>query len=209
MHGGGSYGHKVVKNFRVKNKKEEIGPFLTIRAMRELGTRFLTSLLDYACPALPVQISSTLIKEDGDYIENYREIVKNSLKSDWIPLLNSDVIMSGEYFEVISGETILELLSEEFDVEKIIVFSDTEGVFKDYPENQKLVKEINDENFKEITESILKGNDATGEMLHKIKKLYEIKKKNKNIECTIASGKRENNVLNALRGELNKCTRIK
>ena len=78
---------------------------------------------------------------------------------------------------IVSGEKIIELISDEFEVDKIIICTNTDGVFVD-PQNPKmgLIDCINKSNFALFSKSFKSSSaiDITGGMKEKVEVLYKI-----------------------------------
>jgi len=179
VHGGGSYAHAVASQYATQStffSENKIGvPFVTWSA-RKLNDRVVESFFDYNVPVFPLQTSS-IIGVTGNEFKLNATILKSVLESGLIPILHGDILPNSSKPVIISGERIIELLSNEFDIQRIIVCTNTDGVFVDPQKPERgLIDCIDPSNFTTLSKSFRSSSaiDATGGMKEKVEVLYRI-----------------------------------
>jgi len=179
IHGGGSFAHVVASQYThqlsltLKNRR---GISLITWSARKLNDRVVESFVDYDLPVFPLQTSS-LFTFHKKGLKMHKNIVKVILQNEWIPILYGDVILGEVEAQILSGERILEALSRDFNVERIIVCTNTPGVLIDKNKPDKgIFKSINPKNIRSVIRMLgsSSGIDVTGGMKEKVRILYKI-----------------------------------
>lgn len=179
VHGGGSFAHVVASQYTryfPLTSENRRGISLISWSARKLNDRVVESLVDYDLPVFPLQTSSIFAPEKRGPKLN-ASLVKIIVGNGWIPVLYGDIIPCEGEAQIISGEKILETLCKEFDVERIIVCTNADGVLRDVNNpTTGIVDSINPKNIRSIMKTLgaSSGIDVTGGMKEKVKILYRI-----------------------------------
>ncbi len=141
VHGGGSYGHPIAKEYSIQFGRQEIddqilGLAKTHNAMHELNGIFIKKLIDQHVPAISLQPSTCFISQsDNNLLFTATPQILSALQMGCLPVLYGDILFhSTPNFSIISGDQIIvELvkalaLIENFQVQKVIFCIDKDGI---------------------------------------------------------------------------------
>ncbi|MHA1269381.1 MAG: isopentenyl phosphate kinase [Candidatus Helarchaeota archaeon] len=218
IHGGGSFGHPVAKEFKIINgfdptiPNQILGLSKTHKVMNQLNSIIINNLIDNECPAISIQPSSIFIKNNKGYTTYSINIIENLLNFNIIPVLYGDIVLdTHNSFSIISGDQIaVELCKniKNYKIDKMIFAFDKDGIFvsneKNGESNKKnnicLAQEIKVENLNMIKLAKL-GNkiDITGGIIGKLKEAEKIAKLN--IPVQFINGLINNYILKSLRNQ--------
>ncbi len=208
-HGGGSFPHYPAHKYKVKggikNKNSLKGFALTSDAAARLNRIVVRELLKAGENAVSVQPSAWLIARNEKIHTSFLEQFMLYLKKGFLPVPYGDAVLDSRLgVTIASTEKVLGELALKLNGKRLIVVTDTEGVFTADPASGKkaeFVPEITDKNYKELRERLkgARGTDVTGGMLHKVEELHGLAKQG--IRCQIISGKKKNNLKKALLGK--------
>jgi len=179
VHGGGSFAHVVASQYARQltlTTKNRRGISLITWSARKLNDRVIESLVDYDLPVFPLQTSSIMVL-NKKRLSLHTDLLRAVLANGWIPVLYGDIIVGQDEVQIVSGERILDVLARDFEVEKIIVCTNAQGVLIDVKEPSRgIVKSINPENIRSIMRTLGSSTeiDVTGGMKGKVKILYNI-----------------------------------
>jgi len=202
IHGGGSFAHVVASQYIYRTTLNRRGISLITWSARKLNDRVVESLIDFDLPAFPLQTSS-LFFVSGGKPKMHTRVVREILNGTWIPVLYGDIVVGDGEAQILSGEEIIEALSEEFDIEKIIVCTDTSGVLVDKNKPEKgIFKSINPQNIQSVMKILgaSSGIDVTGGMKQKVETLYRIATR-KGISSVIIDGTDPKTLSNCLNNQ--------
>ncbi len=115
VHGVGSFGHPHVKKYGLTPH----GISVTHLACIKINHRFCSALAARGINPVPIHPLEFFHRPDFDLIE---ELVESS----FVPVLHGDVIYQDGEFRVISGDEIVRIFAEKFDVERVGFASDTD-----------------------------------------------------------------------------------
>jgi len=178
IHGGGSFGHPLAKDYDIingyKSDLQLLGFSKTRQAMIQLNSLILNNLLDANIPAVSINPSSIIVT-NNKRIKNVNVSVLNRyLQTGFIPVLYGDAVLDNKRrFTILSGDQLAVKLSILLKVERIIFGVDVDGVYSTNPKLSPQARLIEDLSLKEMKDIIKIGNalptDVTGGMLGKIK----------------------------------------
>lgn len=137
VHGGGSFGHPLAKQFALHEGKRDdipdqhVGFCLTHKAMMDLNGMIVDRCLNNSIPAFPVQPSILFSWKDRaiDRCETWP--VDMLLGNGFVPVMHGDVIIDGARgYGIISGDEIVVEITNRLarPVEKIIYLLDVDGL---------------------------------------------------------------------------------
>lgn len=139
----------------------------------------------------------------GIHRENMINCYESLLSEGIIPIANEDDAVSVTMSMFSDNDELASLVAELIGAEKLIILSDTEGLYTGHPEDddsEKLNKVQIDENVEKYVQASDKGEgEGRGGMESKIKIAKETA--SKNITTYIANGKRDNVILDIMSGK--------
>jgi isopentenyl phosphate kinase len=216
VHGGGSFGHPLAKEYGLANGyKEEnqlSGFSKTHDAMISLNKIVVESLINQGLPAFSVSPSSLILTKKGRINFFFDRILKESIKIGLIPVLFGDTVLDTcQGFAVLSGDQLVASLAIRLRAKKIILGTDVDGILTSNPKIDtcaRLVRHLSLKSFHEIEKMIVKNQvpDVTGGMYGKISEM--IIPVSKGIETIIVNASKPDIIRKALNGEINIGTRI-
>ncbi|MEE9593815.1 MAG: isopentenyl phosphate kinase [Candidatus Hydrothermarchaeales archaeon] len=184
VHGGGSFGHPVAKeyglNAGVVGPSQLEGVAATRSAMTKLNTYVIGALVKGSIPAVAVHTSAVAVCNSGRISSFEFGSIKNLLFKDMVPVLYGDVVADDELnFSILSGDQIVTYLSMKLKPERIILATDVDGVFTKDPkesiagkEKARLIPELTQQELDTINYG--KKNDATGGIRGKLEELVSL-----------------------------------
>lgn len=182
VHGVGPFGHVIAKKFNLingyKNKKQ-------IEAFSNLGLDLLklnygvvNFLIKSGINAVPLQPAAGWMLNNGKIQANNLEIIKKMLELKITPVLYGDILMDTKKgFGILSGDRIVSCLAKKFKADRIIMGTDTDGLFDCDPQinkNAKLLKKVTRKNIKNLKIGRSTAIDVTGGMKGKIEELLTL-----------------------------------
>ncbi len=164
IHGGGSFGHIKANKFGLPGKlnKESLLGFSEVHAdMVDLNQRVISILNDLKIPS--ISLPPAVIYMNG---EMSLSAFGYYSRLGFVPVTFGDTYVVGDKIGIISGDELAVRLSAELSPEKVIFFSDVDGVYDKNPKIHKdarLLRTLSDNATFEITET-----DVTGGMRAKV-----------------------------------------
>ncbi|MBD3253658.1 MAG: type 2 isopentenyl-diphosphate Delta-isomerase [Candidatus Lokiarchaeota archaeon] len=214
VHGGGSYGHPLAKKYQIsagKNQKikdQMLGLTKTHHAMTELNYFLVQKLIESNLPALSIQTSSIFMLKNNKIIPNKKNIAKECLDQNLLPVLYGDIILdSAGSFSIMSGDQIIFELCKSLTkslVSKVIFCMEKDGIYVEKRTKEKVqpilarkldCKELYDIKLADLAKKI----DVTGGIVGKIKWIQKICRLGVLIQ--IVNGLKENNIFKALNSQ--------
>jgi isopentenyl phosphate kinase len=182
VHGGGSFGHPTAAKYGIKDGYKEdptqkFGFAETHHMMTVLNGLVMDALIWHEIPAISVAPSSCVVTEDGRVKFFDETVLKSMAKLIFTPVMYGDAVMDEKLgFTVLSGDQLVAYLAIRYKATKIVVGTDTDGLFDSDPKtnpNAKPYKNLTLKELKEIQPKLDKapGTDITGGMAGKISEL--------------------------------------
>jgi isopentenyl phosphate kinase len=182
VHGGGSFGHPTAAKYGIKDGYKEdptqkLGFAETHHMMTVLNGLVMDALIWHEIPAISVAPSSCVVTEDGRVKFFDETVFKSMAKLIFTPVMYGDAVMDEKLgFTVLSGDQLVAYLAIRYKATKIVVGTDTDGLFDSDPKtnpNAKPYKNLTLKELKEIQPKLDKapGTDITGGMAGKISEL--------------------------------------
>ncbi len=206
IHGGGSFGHYIVKEHGGLNTMESI--LQTIWYMRELNMIFTDYLHYYNVPGIPMDTHSIAFIDDGKLEINIKPIRK-AINNNFIPILYGDIIFTDSIPTILSGDEIAWYLAKELRPSRLLFATSVKGIYDKDPskERAKLLNLISLKEIKDIDVGKSHGYDVTGGMKKKLL-LGTFYACEGILEVIVFSGLEKNNVYKAICGYNVEGTRI-
>ncbi|MEM0128364.1 MAG: isopentenyl phosphate kinase [Thermoplasmatales archaeon] len=174
VHGAGSFGHILALKYGldqpgpVQGKEKEISR--VIGDVSYLNNVFVRTLLKNGIHSVGIPPHSIY---SGTEINT--EIVEEYFKSNILPVLYGDVVIWQNHFRIISGDEIMVHLARKFRPDSAVFVTDVDGLYDHDPRVRKDAKLIREIRVKDIPE-MGDGNDATGSMPGKVRRIIEMAK---------------------------------
>jgi len=209
VHGGGSFGHPIAKEYRInegyKDRSQIIGFSRTHQAMTKLNKIIIEALINHNIPAVEVAPSSFIITKSDRIKKVDNSIVEKLLEMGFVPVLYGDAVLdSDKGFAILSGDQLVSSLATRLAAKRIIVGVDVDGIYTSDPKKDKTAKLIQHITLQELEKTQLKirkatVTDVTGGMLGKISELVPAVKER--ISVLIVNATKPENVYKALKGQ--------
>ena len=198
VHGGGSFGHPTAAKYGIKDGYKEdptqkLGFAETHHVMTVLNGLVMDALIWHEVPAVSIAPSSCLLTENGKVKFFDETVLKSMQKMIFTPVMYGDAVLDEKMgFTVLSGDQLVAYLAIKYNAEKIVVGTDTDGLFDSDPKtnpNAKPYKKLTLEELKELQPKLGKaqGTDVTGGMAGKIAELIPAIEQNVRVTITGAT----------------------
>ena len=182
VHGGGSFGHPTAVKYGIKDGYKEdptqkLGFAETHHVMTVLNGLIMDSLIWHEVPAVSIAPSSCFLTENTKIKYFDETVLKQYAKMIFTPVFYGDVVLDQKIgFTILSGDQLVSYLALKYDAQKIVIGTDTDGLFDSDPKANPTAKPFKKLNLKELKELQPKlgqaaGTDVTGGMAGKIAEL--------------------------------------
>ncbi|ANF22883.1 isopentenyl phosphate kinase [Thermococcus piezophilus] len=183
VHGGGSYGHPLAKEYNLREgiepnpESKRIGFSKTHQAMLELNEKIINIFLEKNLPAFSVSTSSVFITEGGSVAYGNVEVLKRLIELRLIPVLFGDVAVDlKKGIDILSGDQIITYLAKMLRPSKVIFLMDVDGIYDGKPDEGSLIWELKVREIDRLIERLSgsAGIDVTGGIANKLRETKEI-----------------------------------
>lgn len=191
INGAGSFGHAPVKKYGikdgVKNQEHVLGVAAVHKHVEDLNRMVWDAFDARNVAAVPVHPMSFVIANNGKFSLDTK-IIREMLKRGIIPMLYGDIVMDAvRGSSIISGDDIAPMLGTELKADRVLMGTNTNGIFDKDPKKFKdarQIPEVNNSNWKDVLETTGESSetDVTGGMRGKLGKLVEYAN---GVECII------------------------
>ncbi|MHA1733921.1 MAG: isopentenyl phosphate kinase [Promethearchaeota archaeon] len=227
--GGGSYPHRVAKEYAVGSGLfRRAGPgagrpplregalkgfALTQSSAAELNHLVVAKFLELDLPVLSLQPSAFLYCRGGVVEEVFMKPLENLLGVGAVPVLYGDAVTdTTKGCTIASTEVELAAVARALGGGRLVLCTDVDGVFTGNPHvdpGARLIPEITPHDFESIRGSLSSSHavDVTGGMLHKVEALVELAREG--IESVVINGNTPGALWDALLGKVTRGTTIR
>jgi isopentenyl phosphate kinase len=185
VHGGGSFGHPTAEKYGIKEGYKEdptqkLGFAETHHVMTVLNGLVMDAMIWHEIPAISIAPSSCLITENCKIKYFDETVLKSMAKMIFTPVMYGDVVLDEKLgFTVLSGDDLVAYLALKYNASKVVIGTDTDGLFDSDPKTNpdaKPYKKLTLKELKEIQPKLGKsqGKDVTGGMAGKIAALIPV-----------------------------------
>ena len=182
VHGGGSFGHPTAEKYGIKGGYKEdptqkFGFAETHHMMTVLNGLVMDSMIWHEIPAISVAPSSCVVTENGRIKFMDETVLKSMAKLTLTPVMYGDAVLDEKLgFTVLSGDQLVTYLALKYKATKIVIGTDTDGLFDSDPKTNPDAKPYKKLTLKELKEIMPKlgkaeGKDVTGGMAGKMAEL--------------------------------------
>jgi isopentenyl phosphate kinase len=209
VHGGGSFGHPLAKQYALregyKSTSQLMGFSKTHQAMVTLNKMFIDALIDHAVPAVSLQTSSCVITKSGRIHSIEKRPLMRLLKIGFVPVLYGDAVLDLDLgFSILSGDQLVTKLATLLKARGIVMGIDVDGLYSADPKIDpaaKLIQTITSQELETLKDRIgdARATDVTGGMHGKINELMPVIKQG--LPVTIVNASKAGNIQKALKGE--------
>lgn len=209
VHGGGSFGHPLARQYEIKEGYEEPsqiqGFSKTHQAMLELNKLVVDALISHNIAAFSVSPSSCIVTKASRIYVFYDSSLKRLLDMGFVPVLFGDAVLDNKIrFTILSGDQLVATLATKFKANRMLFGADVDGLYTADPktdDSAKLITHVKLQELKTLLHSIeeAKATDVTGGMFGKILELVPAIEAG--IPTIIINAAKEGNVYRALRKE--------
>jgi len=213
VHGGGSYGHPLAKEYDIvigySSPRQLLGFSLTHQAMVELNRLVVEAFFAEGIPAISIAPSSFIVTEDRRIVEADFSVISKTIESGFIPVLYGDAVLdSARRFTILSGDQLAVRLATDLGAKRIIFGVDVDGVYTANPKLSKEARLVEEFSLSQMRGMVRIGEalstDVTGGMLGKIQEAgaaVEV-----GVEVQLVNALKPGIIKEALRGEKVPCT---
>ena len=209
VHGGGSFGHPVAKQYLINegytDSSQIIGFSKTHQAMTVLNNLVVDSLINQGIPAIAVPASSCIITKSGRIESFEKGPLIRMLELGFLPVLYGDAVLDSDIdFTILSGDQLVSSLAMSLNAERIIIGVDVDGLYTADPKTDlsaRFIQHITLTELKRLQHRVGEGKviDVTGGMPRKIQEL--IPAVEQGAPVIIVNATKPNNIYKALRGQ--------
>jgi isopentenyl phosphate kinase len=209
IHGGGSFGHPLAKQYAIKEgykeKTQLLGFSKTRQAMTSLNKLVVDALLRQNVAAVGLQPSAFIVTDSGRISHIEEQPIRKLLEIGLVPVLYGDAVLDSDLgFTILSGDQLAAFLAMQLGASQIILGIDVDGLYTADPKSDssaKLIQHITLRELRKMQHEIeeAKVTDVTRGMLGKILELMPAVEKG--ISALIVNAAKPNNIYKALKGE--------
>jgi isopentenyl phosphate kinase len=209
VHGGGSFGHPLAKQYELKEgykeKSQLLGFSKTRQAMAALNKLVVDALIRRNIAAVGLQPSAFVVTKSGRIGCIEEQPLRRVLETGFLPVLYGDAVTDSDLgFTILSGDQLAAFLAIQLGASEIILGIDVDGLYTSDPKSAlsaRLIRHITLQELRSMLHEIeeAKVTDVTRGMLGKILELMPAVENG--IPALIVNAAKPNNIRKALRGE--------
>jgi len=205
VHGAGSFGHVVAKEYGLQNGYSNGGQIRGMvrvsRDVRTLNALVMDELIAAGIDAVSIPTGSCF-RTEGGRLTGDTAILKGYLKLGIMPVMFGDVILDSERgFGICSGDGIMEFLASAFDPELAVFVSDVDGLFDSDPKTNRNAKLIRTADIDALAHANTDAGvaDVTGGVRGKMETMLRMCAPGR--DCILINGNAEGRLRDALEGK--------
>lgn len=209
VHGGGSFGHPLAKQYALKEgykeKSQLLGFSKTRQAMTTLNKLVVDALIRQNVAAVGLQPSAFVVTNSGRISCIEEKPLRQLLEIGLVPALYGDAVFDSDLgFTILSGDQLAAFLAIQLSASQIILGIDVDGLYTSDPKSDssaRLIRHITLQELRNMQHEIeeAKVTDVTRGMLGKILELMPAVERG--IPALIVNAAKPNNIYEALKGE--------
>lgn len=211
VHGAGSFGHVLAKQYGLQNGFSSNDQIIAAARVqydtRDLSQMIVKEMISAGIPAVSVAPGSCFVMNNDKLIATDTEAIERLNKLGIMPVTFGDVVTDRtKGFGICSGDQLMEVLAELFDIKKVIFVSDIDGLYTADPKTNREARFLGsvDPEMLQRIKSESGVDDVTGGVLSKIEAMLRMSTKNR--DCVLVNGTVDGRLGALLRGETVTCT---
>lgn len=206
VHGAGSYGHVVAKEFRLNEGKlgdwQIPGLVRCLGDVRDLDQKVCGDLEARGLRPFPIPPSACVTMRSGHLDMMDLGLFRRALDLGLTPVTYGDMALDSQTgFSVCSGDELMLRLAQNFQFSRAIFCADVDGVCTADPtmdRTAKLIPEIDEKTLAALPRTS-RSADVTGSIYGKIEFMLRMSALTE--ECVVVNGLKPGRLLKAMRGE--------
>ncbi len=207
IHGGGSYGHHIVRMYNELNRKKDVNYYSTVTiSMNELALKTAEILRLEGIPVTIIPSHVLFRLNDKSEIESYNiNVIIDHLERGIIPILYGDLVLGKDGFPVLSGDDISWYLACKLKATRLLFATSVDGIYAGPVEESPIIEYIDcrntniEETIRKLRRKDSSSIDVTGGIINKV--IVARKYGCSNMDVIIFNGLAEGNIRKALLGE--------
>jgi len=209
IHGGGSFGHPLAREYELTlglvEERQLLGFASTHLAMTKLNTLIVEALTGQGLPAVSVRPSAFIVTAAGRAEAVDLEPVRRLLRLGFIPVLCGDVVADTRLgFTVLSGDQLCCRLALGLGSERVILGVDVDGLFTADPKIEGAATMLEAATAAQLRSmldraGLSEATDVTGGMMGKMREMLEFVDKGGLV--LVVNAARDGRLSKALKGE--------
>jgi isopentenyl phosphate kinase len=163
----------------------------------------MEALLDAGVPAMALSPSASVTAQEGQVSRWDLGPLKSALEGGLLPVVHGDVIFDTQLGgTILSTEDLFMHLARQLHPERLLLAGIEPGVWEDYPDRSRIIKEITPDNFEDIAPILgaSVATDVTGGMESKVVQCVHLTQELPQLEIMIFSGEERGGLLEVLLG---------
>lgn len=180
--GAGSFGHLISHEYNLHKgftDKKQLCALRNVTCnMWELANILAETLSKNGMPTYCFHTPSYLISDNSEVEELFFKPIEYCINLGVTPILWGDINFDRTMkFTNVSGDKIAVYITKYFKADKVLMFSDVDGIMQDYgSEQEKIIKRIDDTNYKQALQEMRISNkiDISGGMKVKLESLSKL-----------------------------------
>jgi isopentenyl phosphate kinase len=205
-HGSGSFGHHAAARYgtqRGASSHEDFLGFAEVWATANRLNRIVVdAFLEEGLPLISFSPSASAVSESGAIRNLATEPIQRALLHGLLPLVHGDVAFDRRQgTAILSTESIFGYLAPVMRPDLVLLAGQEKGVYADYPECERLIPLITNENAPQLGLQPSTEVDVTGGMADKVWQALHLCEQVPGVRVRIFSGEPSGSIRRALEGE--------
>ena len=208
-HGSGSYGHVAASQHQTRQGVKSVegwhGFVEVWHQAAELNHMVMQALSQADLPALAFPPSAMVFSRGRAIVDWNLEPIFNALDQGLVPVVYGDVVFDQKLGgTILSTEELFAYLAAHMEPGRLLFAGKEPGVWRDYPTNTDLLKEITPTTFPRVESGVKDSSspDVTGGMDNKVRKILWIIEHAPGTSASIFSAEQPGNLRRALNGKM-------
>ena len=153
VHGGGSFGHPTALKYGLKDgynedPNQKLGFAETHHVMTVLNGLVMDAMIWHETAAVSIAPSSCFLTENGKIKFFDETVLKAMQKMNFTPVMYGDAVLDEKLgFTILSGDQLVAYLAIKYNASKIVVGTDTDGIFDADPKTNPDSKTLQETHF--------------------------------------------------------------
>lgn len=213
-HGSGSFGHHAGSKYGTKdgiipnsnsdeNKNYWQGFYEVYQQAHLLNQYVLNEFHKAAIPVINFPPAVLVTTSNREIVAWDVNNIANAIESGFVPIIFGDVVFDQKIGgTILSTEDLFGYLTHKLSPSRILLAGIEEGVWEDYPVNNKLIEQIDQSNFLKFQKALGDSNaiDVTGGMNSKVEQMLRLTIDQPDLTTRIFSGRVNGSIYKALAG---------